>query len=125
MSRACMIVHVILHLIPFVPSLFLQSMIPWTLQVVGSSQQYNSLYVTRARQELHLHSYSASRPTGVYCCDIQSVTVNGSSNITAEYVSETNYTSINSSTSKCVGLYTSCEYKPYTCDISHEHSHTA
>ncbi|XP_064390709.1 sushi, von Willebrand factor type A, EGF and pentraxin domain-containing protein 1-like [Halichondria panicea] len=73
-------------------------------QVVGSSQQYYNFYVTRARQELHLHSYSANSPTGVYCCDVRSV--NGSGNITAEYVSETNYTSINSSTSKCVGLYT-------------------
>ncbi len=80
------------------------------MQVVGSSQQYNNFYVTRARQELHLNSYSANSPTGVYCCDVQSV--NGSGNITAEYVSETNYTSINSSTSKCVGLYTYCEYEP-------------
>ena len=80
------------------------------MQVVGSSQQYNNFYVTRARQELHLHNYYANSPTGVYCCDVQSV--NGSGNITAEYVSETNYTSINSSTSKCVGLYTYCEYEP-------------
>ncbi|XP_064387977.1 uncharacterized protein LOC135336177 [Halichondria panicea] len=78
-------------------------------QVVSSSQQYNNFYVTRARQELHLHNYYANSPTGVYCCDVQSV--NGSGNITAEYVSETNYTSINSSTSKCVGLYNSSQLR--------------
>ena len=91
------------------------------LQVVSSSQQYNNFYVTRARQELHLHNYYANSPTGVYCCDVQSV--NGSGNITAEYVSETNYTSINSSTSKCVGLYNSCEYEPCMQVLpGHEHS---
>lgn len=79
---------------------------------VESSNSYSTFFVTRRSQELFLQrSGSSQYPTGVYCCEIDSL------NETVA-VNETGSGDLSNSISICVGLY---DYSKYHCDSMHVH----